>query len=341
MWRKPICQVVRQGGSGADILAGPLGVAFIGVEVVDAEGQESDSCSIVLADPRRRQPLPRKGDLYKVALGWEDEGALLAGLYAVQGCSHSGMAGMGERLSIQLRAADFTDKLKGKARRAYEGPTVGAVFEALAGEAGLGAAIDPELAAAPLPGGYRLRWDQSAIDFATELVEEHGGVVKPAGGKLVVMRRGAGSTGSGAALEEIRIKRRGRYGWDIDLTEPRPVHGKVAASWLDPATGRRRLVSVATGQDGPYQVLQHPYADEAAARAAAEAEAYALGTRSGGGTFESPGLPRARAGAPVIAEGFGEGIDGRWIAEEVRHTVDKARGFVTTVTVGAGKEVKG
>lgn len=343
MWARSYCHVVRQGGSGADILAGPLGNVLVSVTITDTIDQQSDGCEIVFADPGRRIPLPRKGELFTVAMGWLGAGPLglagaAGGLFAVQRLSHRGAAGRGEQLLVELRAADFVEKLKGKRRQAWEaGTTAGQIFSDLAGEAGLGTSIDPDIAARPV--GYRLRWDQSAIDAATELAEELGATVKPAGGKLVVMKRGAGAAGSGQPLQDVLVTRRGGFGWEIEI-EPRPLYGKVTASWLDPATGRRKLVSVETGLDGPVHALQHPFQDEATALQAAESEAYGLGAASGTGFFERPGAPRARAGANVIASGFGEGIDGRWMAETVTHTRDKRRGFVTSIDVSAGKEAK-
>jgi len=339
MWRRPILQAFRGGGSGANIFLGPLGQRLISVSVTDKAGRESDTSKIILADPGRRLPRPAKGEIYTIFIGWADEGPVLQGPFAVQTCSHRGSPEDGERLTIDLRAADFVDKLKAFGRKHYdEDTTAGKLFGDLAKEAGLGVSIAPDLAGIKL--GYRLRWDQSVIDFATEVAEEIGAVVKPAGGKLVVMKKGAGQSGGGLDLAPILIRKTKGYSWDISI-EPRPVYGNVAAAWLDKKKGLRKLVKHPTGRQGPYHILPHAYRDEDDAKRAAEAAAYDLGNNEGSGTFESPGLPTARGGARAIATGYGDGIDGRWIAETVEHTVDKGGGFKTTVTVGSGKEAKG
>lgn len=338
MWRRPILQAFREGGSGANVFAGDLGRHLVSVTVTDNAGKESDACRIVLADPGRLLPLPRKKEIFTVFMGWADEGPVLQGPFAVQKMRHRGDASSGEFLTIELRAADFVDKLKAFGRKHYEeDATAGSVFSDLAKEAGLGVSIASELAGIKL--GYRLRWDQSVIDFATEIAEEIGAVVKPAGGKLVVMKKGAGKSGGGLDLPPIVVRKTAGYSWDIEI-EPRPVYGKVTATWLDKKTGRRKLLKQPTGRTGPHHVLPHPYRDEGDARRAAEAEAFEAGNNEGSGSFEGPGLPHARAEAPVIAIGYGEGIDGRWKAESVEKSIDKKSGFKTTVTVKAGKEAK-
>ncbi|MFG1206986.1 phage late control D family protein [Xanthobacter flavus] len=337
MWRRPVLRAVRQGGT-LDIFAGPIGQRLVSVKVTDQKGRESDSATIVCADPGRRLPRPKKGEKYSIFMGWADEGLVLQGVFQVEKSSHRGDPGGGELLTIELRAADFIDKLKAKGRKHWdEDTTAGKLFQDIARQAGLSAVISPELANVKI--GYRVQWDQSRIDFATEVAGEIGAIVKPAGGKLVVMKSGQGQSGSGKALSPIIMRKRSGFGWEIEI-DPRPEYGHVAAAWHDPKKGRRKLVKHATGREGPFHVLPHPFRSEEDAKRAAESEAYDLGNNSGSGHFESPGLPFARAEAPVIASGYGDGIDGRWVAETVEHECSKSRGFVTTVTVGSGKDKK-
>ena len=245
----------------------------------------------------------------------------------------------GERLSLDFKAADFMDDLKASGRQHYEeGTTFGEVLRKEAQRAGLSAVVDPALDRVKL--GYRLRWDQSPIDFLNEVADELGATVKPAGGKLVAMKRGGGMTGSGQHLAPILIQRRRGVSYDIDI-EPQPEAGSVAASWQKGQTGRRKPAKVKTGREGPIVVLLHPYRSEIEAREAAQANAYERSHTSGSGSFESPGLSHARAEAPVIASGFGSFIDGRWKAETVEKVITVSGGFLTTVTVGAGDEAKG
>lgn len=340
MYARPILRAIKEGGSGANIFAGPLGQRLVSVTVSDQRGQESDAATIVLADPGRRLPLPRKGEKYRIYMGWEMlTGPVLQGLYEVQTIGLGGGADAVELMTIQLRAADFIEGLKAVVRQHFdENTTVGKLFGDVARQAGLSGAVVPaDLAGLKL--GYRLCWDQSRMDFATQIAGEIGARAKPAGGKLVVMKSGSGQSGGGKDLQVINVRKRQGYSWNVEI-EPRPVYGHVAAAWLDPKTGRRQLVKQATGKTGPYHILPHPYVSEDAAKKAAEAEAYELGNNSGTGFFERPGHPFARAEAVVNASEYGAGIDGRWQCESVESTVTADGGYRTTVNVGAGKEVK-
>ncbi len=61
------------------------------------------------------------------------------------------------------------------------------------------------------------------------MADELGATVKPAGGKLVAMKRGGGTTGTGQQLQPIQIQRRRGFSYDLDI-EPRPEAGSVAAA---------------------------------------------------------------------------------------------------------------
>jgi len=336
MWRRPLLRVAT--GGGLDLM-GKLKGVWLEVKVTDNAGQESDTATILCLGPPSRFPIPKRGDEFDIYMGWADEGLVHQGRYSFQKANGRGDPEGGERVSLDFKAADFVDKLKASGRQDYdENTTFGDLMRKEAKRAGLPAVVDPALDKVKL--GYRLRWDQSPIDFLNEVADDVGATVKPAGGKLVAMKRGGGTTGSGQALSPILIRRRRGFGYDIDI-EPRPEAGSVAASYQDSKTGRRKLTKVKTGRDGPIVVLPHPFRSEIEAREASQANAYERGNNSGSGHFESPGLPHARAEAPVIVSGYGAPIDGRWKAESVEKIITVSGGFLTTVNVGAGDEKKG
>ncbi|MCF4125057.1 phage late control D family protein [Methylobacterium sp. SyP6R] len=335
MWRRPLLEV--RNGRGFNVLPALSGL-WLEVSVTDKAGKESDSARIKCVGPPARVALPKRGDTYTVLMGWADEGLVDQGQYTFQKATLSGDPEQGETMDLTFRSADFVDKLKASGRKHYDATTYGDLMKKLAGEAGLGSQVDPDLAKIKL--AYRLRWDQSLIDFATEISEEIGATVKPAGGKLVAIKRGGGKNGAGTAFAPILIRRRRNFGYEIEV-EPRPEVGSVAAAWYDEKTGKRKLTKTSANRQGPIRILPHPYRSEADAKAAAEAEVYASDNRSGGGYFESPGLPHARAEAPVTSSGFGPLIDGSWKAESVDKTVRADGGFLTTVHVTAGNDKKG
>lgn len=223
--------------------------------------------------------IPKRDEEFDIYMGWANERLVHQGRFSFQKANARSAPEEGVRISLDFKAADFVDDLKASGRRHYEeGTTFGDLVRAEAQRAGLPAVVDPSLDTGKL--GYRLRWDQSAIDFLNEVADDLGATVKPAGGTLVAMKRGAGKTGTGRELAPIVIRHRQGFAYDIDM-EPRPEAGSVAASWQDDKTGRRRLAKVKTGRDCPIVVLPHPFRSEIEAREAAQANAYERGHTSG------------------------------------------------------------
>lgn len=239
---------------------------------------------------------------------------------------------------MTARAATMTGDIKALGSRHWDDATLGDILEETAKAGGLRLAIDPDLARIRLP--YTLRWEASPSDFATRLVGEYGGAVKPDGEKLAVVKKGSGKGAGGAALPVIRVQRLGCNGWHIE-GDPRPRPGEVRSAWQDPKTGRRKLANANTGRKGPAHTLIHPRASEAEADAAAEAQARDTNMLSGGGFFRVPFNPAHVAGAQVIASGFGEGVDGTWPSESIETTWAKGTPTLSTINVTAEPDGEG
>jgi uncharacterized protein len=335
MWGAPILQVINE-SSGVDILPKLAGI-WKSVRVTDNEGTESDGAEITcIFDAKVR--LPKKGEKYRILMGWERSGPVLQGIYSVQTYNRRGDPDTGHELIIKLRAGDFIDKLKGKGREHFdEGTTFGDVMDRMAKRAGLQAETDPELRSIKLP--YKLWWDQSIIDFVTETAEEIGGSVKPAGGKLIARKRDGENSASGKPLSDILLIFDRVYAYEAEI-EPRTEYKTVAASWHDEKSGRRKVVKEETGREGPVFTIKKQHTTEDEARKAAKSTAYDMGAESWKGTFEHPGIPDAFAGAKVICQGFGPPIDGKVKAESVTKEVTADGGFKTTIVTSAGKEKK-
>lgn len=330
MIRRPILEVI--GPSGEDLVS-RWGAALLGVTVTDNAGHESDECVIKVAWTGVWASLPAKGAQYVVSAGWAGEGVSTLGVYTVQRWSRKGEPGDGEHIEIRCRAADFIDKMKSVGNRHYDeengGGTAGAIFQSLAQDAGVEAVVDPEVAAVAIP--YRLRWGQSAIDFATELADDVGAVVKPQAGKLVVTRRGAGASGSGLELPPIVIRYDANYAYEAS-DEPREDYQSVTAPYFDSELGRALLEAFESTSPSSVAGLVHPAPtkDEARRQASAASDAHARASATG--SFEAPGDAAALAGAPVICEGFGEGIDEvDWRAATVTHEITPDVGWIMTV----------
>jgi len=304
--------------------------------VTEHAGQESDTAELTCVN---LGVLPRRGDSFTILGGWADEGPVDQGRFSVQKINFSGQAGGdGDVIRIELGAADYVDKLKGHASKHYDDKTYGDIVEDIAKQVGLDAQVDKEVAKIKIP--YCLRWDQSHIDFLTKLSEEVGAICKPAGGKLIAVKRGGGRSASGRTLTPIRITRGVTMSYDLEF-EPRPQVEAIGAPWHDEKKGARKIARHRTQRKGPLYVLPHPYRSEDEAKAAAEAEAYERANATATGDFRCLGMPQAHAEAPVEVSGFGVGMDGRYKAESVEKVWDSHEGFITLIGVKAGDEPKG
>ncbi len=335
MYRFPVVQLF--GPSGKDVMP-KLGASFLSISWEDGAGKKTDKATLTIKGPPSQETLPPRDAEYTLYAGWSDTKPVLQGVYKVQNWSPSGDSETGDQIEVALKAADFVDNLKQHGHKHYDsGKTFGAIVQAEASAAGLSASVDPSLAG--LVMDYQLKWGRSTVDFLHELCELVGGSLKLGGGKILVMKRGAGTSAGGQALPPILIRKTAGYGYNCTL-EPRTQHGKIAAAHID-KNGQRQMAQVPTGLDGPVYLLPHPYRSEKEATAAAQSEAYERGNNTFSGTFESPGLPTARAEAPVTLEGYGWPIDGACKAEHVRSQIGSDGSYMTTVEVKSGNQDKG
>ncbi|WP_020185966.1 hypothetical protein [Methylopila sp. 73B] len=330
--RKPVIRVT--GPTGVD-LVGRWGQALLGVTITDHAGHESDECVIRL---RRAPPWdapPPTGARYTVEVGWAGAGLAMTGVYTTQRHRISGSPEEGEEIEVVCRAADFLDKGKAVDSEHFDEEnghgTAGKIFETLAARMGVEAVVDAEIAAVAVP--YRLRWRQSAIDFASELADDVGAVAKPQAGKLVVTKRGGGSSASGKALPPVHVVYDESYAFDVN-GEPRGSYAKTSSPWFDGEAGRDDVEEFdsASATSASGDIHPAPSKEEAKSRASAAGDAQARGGLTG--SFEMAGNAAAVAGAPLIASGFGAGVDDvDWRIGTVTHDITPDVGWVTTVEV--------
>lgn len=329
--KTPVFQLFK----GGQNLMGAAASYFMSASLTDEVGLQNDEIQVVVADDHRQLPLPKEGDLIHPRAGYVETQVKPLGAFKVERWQCAWEPGSPEAMVMTARAAPYTTEVKAGGTRHYDDMTLADILGDAAKAAGLTLAIDPKLAEVQIP--YALRWEASPIDFASRLAAEHGGIVKPGGEKLAVVRRGAGTDAVGRELPRIRVTRLGSSGWSIE-GEPRPRYGDVAAAWQDSATGRRQLAKKSTGAEGPVHNLIHPRATEAEAEAAAEALAAELNTQTGSGFFVVEFDPNYSAGALVEASGIGEGVDGTWPSERISTSWEKGSPVLSTIDVTAKPE---
>lgn len=332
--RKPIIQII--GPSGRNIVP-VLGPAFLGATVTDQEGYESDALTIRATARPPFLTLPAKGSRYTVIAGWSASSLTTLGIFEYQSASVRGSPEDGDEIELTCRAADFLDKDKSAGRGHYDETTghgtAGKIIDSLASEMGVSAVVASALRDIKIP--YRLRWNQSAIDFLSDLADEIGATVKPQAGKLVVRERGAAASASGRALPAISVNRMQAYSYEFQI-EPRSGFRTVETPYFDAAKGFVKTVEAATGKAASLFNAMHPFASEDEARRGGKAMAQQLSRNTGSGTIEIAGNAAATGGAPIDVSGFGSDVDAiEWEADSVQHDFTPEPGWITTINLAA------
>lgn len=176
---------------------------------------------------------------------------------------------------------------------------------------------------------------EGILHFLTRIVAELDATCKPAGGALLVQRRGEAKTAAGDALTPPVIARQRLSDWSWSW-QGRAVYRAAEAEWTEIATGITHKVKVGSGD--PLKRLRHPFASEAEATRAAEAALSGAGraamelncTLSG---FE----PRLIGGAGVTIAGLRPELNGAWHLKSVTHRLDGG-GLVSAFQGERGKE---
>lgn len=335
-YRTPYLHVA--GPDGEDMMKS-WGSRLIGVKLTDRLDGDGDEAIFMFTRKPPYMPVPGQGTPYTVRVGWTERTAAVTGQYTLQKVRIFGHPKQGQQLHLICRAADFIDHLKRVDSEHFDEKTghktLSDVFNTLFKSSGAKVLIHPDIAKIPLPGGYKLRWNQSVIDFAAEMAEANGATVKPMDGKILVLKNGSGESVSGQEYPTILMPFDQNYEFDFEI-DPRFDYAKVSASYLDTDKGTLEREDKTSKEDGPRAALPHPFADAAEAKRAAEAKAYELKGYDGTGLFTKAGDPTAVAGAPVTCSGFGTPIDTtKWEAAVVTHDIVPTVGWTTTVETKA------
>lgn len=334
MYRKPFLQVIGPDGSDQVVT---WGSKLIGVQLIDRAGYESDEAVFKFTRGLPYMAVPAEGTPYTVRVGWSADDVAVTGYYTFQRVHLLGNPRSGQQMHLVCRAGDFIDVLKRVDSEHFDQTnghkTLGDVFRSLFKATGKAVAVAPEIDSRPIAGGYMLRWNQSPIDFATDLADDNGALVKPMGDKMVVMKRDAGQSGSGVNLSTILVRFQPNYEFDVEL-EPRFQYQEIAVPWFDKEQGRLQTETSKGSGSSSRDGLPHPAPSKDGATTLGEAVGQEWGRFTGQGYFLMPGDPTAVAEAPVKCAGFGSPIDDvDWQASGVTHDVIPDQGWTTTIEV--------
>lgn len=336
----------RVEANGQDITAA-IHSRLVSLSITDESGVQSDVLDIVLADHQDTAPLalPPTGAELRVWLGYDGQAANM-GLYIVDEIVLSTPP---DRLRIRAKAAPLDASASGagstrpllqtQKTRSWEPQPLGDLVRTIAVEHGLTPAVAASLAAVELP--HVDQTNESDMNLLTRLAAQYDAIAKPAGGYLVIVKRGESRTSSGDAMPTVTLAPGDMSAWQVTIAK-RASAGTVIAIWHDTEAATDREVAVGDGE--PVQRLRHPLPD---ASTAAEAARAALDHSARGErrlTASGPGRNDLVAESRLITAGFVRAAyNGEWLVTRVQHTLD-AGGYRVSVDAevpGAGGEGEG
>jgi phage protein D len=314
---------------GVDI-TGKVRPRLSSLRLTSKRGGEADQLDLVLDDSDGRLALPPAGAVIRLKLGIAGAALVDKGSFKVDEPEWSCP---GDQISLRGRAADLTAGFRIRTERSWRDTTIGAIVRQLAGANGLDPRIDPDLAGIALP--TLVQHNTSDMALLRRLGRDHDAVATVKDGKLLFSRIGKGSTATGKALPGLTLKRADVASCRVRFTA-RGADAGVEARWHDQDAGDRKTVKVGGGKGKPKR-LRKVYYSEAAARHAAQAE---NGRTKRGGAEATIDLSAPRPDLyperGVTLQGFKAGVDGSsWIISEVSHSLDKAGGLRTSLTLEA------
>jgi phage protein D len=279
--------------------------------VIDEDGFSADRAEITVDDRDGLVAFPEMDATLDISLGFSGNLTFL-GRYAVDG-----VAGTGPRqtMTITATAADMKGDIRAPKTRAWEDVTLKDIVARIAAEARLSPVVGKSVATAHWP--YVAQTAESDLHFLTRLSGTLDATTKPAGGRLIVQRRGEGKTAAGDQIEPVKLTpmRLSEWNWKLDARED---YGTCEAEWSDTGGGARQKITKGTGT--PLKKLRHVFASSAEADRAASAElsraaraGLTLKGRIAG--FE----PALFAGGLLSIDGLRAEMNGEWHVARVVH----------------------
>lgn len=319
MGLKPCFKVIVNGSDISNVIE----ELFEYISVTDQTGIESDTCEISLIDdPVTPISIPPRGAEMEILMGYDD--ALVPmGKYIVDEIE---LEGPPEKMVIRGRAAAQTASKSGqvsmqtqKSRTWAKDTTIEATVRKIAKEHNLDFMVSDSLKAVKLP--QTSQSDESDLSFLFRLAKRYDAICKPAGAKLLFVKRGE------IQLDVLSLTRYQLSKWSM-VRSSRDSTGTVIAYWHEKAKAKKHEVKLGDGE--PVRRLRHAYADAASAKAGAQAALDKSKRDEDKLSITLPGDPHVSAESPVTISEIRDGINGDWIVDSVTHKIDKSVGFNTS-----------
>lgn len=295
---------------------------LLSLKVTDEAGVTSDQLEITLDNRDRAIVIPEAGAELSIAMGYEGQPLVDMGRFTIDEIETSGYP---LQMSIKGKAADMRASLKSWKKRSWSKTTLGAIVRAVSAEHGLTAGIAEKFRSISID--HLDQAYESDMNLLTRLAEQYGAVMKPAGGHLLFVDRGAGVKPDGTPLPTINISAKDITSWRCSQRE-RKFYARVGAHWRDKRGAKE--IHVYSGSGEPVMYLRHPFKSAADAQSAAAAKLRQMQRGRSSISLQMPGNPTLCAEMPMSLSQLDPMADGEWIATSAAHEI-AAGGFATSI----------
>lgn len=306
---------------------------LLSVEVVDQEGETSDSCTLELDDREPHIAWPKEGARLRLWLGTSESDLVDMGAFTLDAPLASSPP---DRLVVTGHAANFVTSGPGlpmqtQRTRTWESISLGNMVDTIAQEHNLLARVQKQLAGEMIDPIEQL-WE-SDLAFLKRIAKRYDARVRVKGasghpgGALEVV-------GGGAQLPQVVLSKADVEQWSAPLGN-RVKAGSVTAFWFNPTTGQSGSKTV--GKGAPHLVSTEAFDTAASARSHAKARLKDTERHAAQISVTLTELRTAIAsGTPVALAGFRSEIDTVWNVVQVTHRADAHRARTTFSAEKAG-----
>ena len=312
---KPVFQIVTSDGEDVTSV---LEDRVLSIEITDEAGIVADSFRMELDDRDGAVAMPGSNVTLQVWLGYAGQTLLDMGTYTVDEVELNDSA---RSMSISGKSANMVATLKSWKKRSWDkklnpSGTLGGIIRTVAKEHKLEPAIAKEFESIKID--HLDQTYESDMNMLTRLAEQYGAVCKPAGGRLLFVKRGAGQAADGSPLPTVTLVRSVDDLTNVRVSyNERASYARVGAHWH--SKGKAKVQYVYAGEGEPVMFVRHPYKTERDALAAADAKLRKLKRGRTSLTLDCVGRPELCAEMPIEVLGVRDGVDGAWICTRATH----------------------
>ncbi|CAN7191050.1 phage late control D family protein [Trinickia sp. LjRoot230] len=320
---KQLTPIYRVTLNGCD-LTEKIEPRLISLSLSESRTDDADCVTLTLDDSDGKLALPKRGEVIRLAIGWEDTGLIEKGSFTINEVEH---AGAPDTITVQARSASLTAGMGARIEKSWHGVTIADIVRAIASKHKLNPAVADVLGKIAI--AHIDQTHESDMSFLTRLAKRYDAVMNVKDMHLLFMPIGHGTSASGKALPSVELTRKNGDQHHYHVSE-RENYAAVRAHYHASGKAKRKSVVVGGENNTNTKVLLETYANEADARAAAMAE-YNRTQRSQATMSYTLALgrPDIYPEVPVFLTGWKPEIDQQtWLAKKVTHSMADG-GFTT------------